>query len=149
SRSGSPGMAFLSCRINHHDINLVFSEKEKPQEPTGHTFTAGGTGLHHLALLVANKEEFEAWYRHITACGIKVVHGPVVHSSIHPEGDRTPGENRSFYFPDPSGNVIEILCDMGQMTSDNQIDMKWHAERLRRDGYPEEADRVREERSLR
>ncbi|MBI4641330.1 MAG: VOC family protein, partial [Candidatus Tectomicrobia bacterium] len=23
SRSGSPGMAFLSCRINHHDINLV------------------------------------------------------------------------------------------------------------------------------
>ena len=56
---------------------------------------------------------------------------------------RTPGENRAVYFCDPTGNAIEIFCDMAEMTEDNRIDRRWHAERLLRDGLVEEADRAR------
>jgi catechol 2,3-dioxygenase-like lactoylglutathione lyase family enzyme len=128
-------MAFLSCRVNHHDINLVFFPPETTPSPSEYSRNTRGAGLHHFALLVENKKEFEAWFHHIQACGIQIEHGPVVHSYTHPEGNNTPGENRSFYFADPSGNLIEICCDMGQMTEDNQLDPHWHAERLRRDGY--------------
>ncbi len=102
-----------------------------------------GLGLHHYAFEVRDKAEFEAWVKHLQSCGVKFVQGPLVHSSMHPEGDRTPGENRSVYFLDPSGNCIELCCEMGQMTEDNRINMQWHAERLLRDGYAEEAVRVR------
>ncbi len=137
-RPGSPGMAFLSCQVNHHDINLVFFPKEASPSPE-ESATKISTGLHHFALLVEDRREFEAWLHHIQSCGIPIHHGPVVHSYTHPEGNNTPGENRAFYFADPSGNLIEICCDMGQMTPENTIDPQWHAERLRRDGYVEEA----------
>ena len=142
-RPGGPGMAFMSCGQNHHDVNLVFYAKGRGPTPVENTRDVGAGGLHHYAFLVRDRAEFDAWVRHIRACGVKFVAGPLVHSSLHPEGDRTPGENRSVYFCDPSGNAIEICCEMGQMTEDNRIDMGWHAERLLRDGYAEEAARMR------
>ncbi len=143
-RPGGPGMAFMSCGRNHHDVNLVFYPRERGVTPVENTRELEGVGLHHYAFQVRDKAEFDAWVSHLQACGVKIVHGPLVHSSIHPEGDRrTPGENRSVYFCDPSGNAIEILCEMGQMAEDNRIDMAWHAERLLRDGHLQEAERVR------
>jgi catechol 2,3-dioxygenase len=144
-RPGSPGMAFMSCGRNHHDLNLVFYPKDAGLEAGENSRSTVGLGLHHYAFLVRDKAEFDAWVRHLEACAVQFVAGPLVHSSIHPEGDRTPGENRSAYFLDPSGNCIELCCEMGQMTEGNQIDMGWHAERLLRDGYLEEAARVRAE----
>ncbi len=142
-RPGGPGMAFMSCGHNHHDVNLVFFPKDAALQAGANSRNTVGLGLHHYAFLVRDKREFDAWVAHLKACGITFVAGPLVHSSIHPEGDRTPGENRSVYFLDPSGNAIELCCEMGQMTEDNQIDRDWHAERLLRDGYAEEAERVR------
>lgn len=141
-RPGGPGMAFLSFGRHHHDLNLVFYPEERGISPLDNSREVAAVGLHHLAVQVRTKVEFDAWLEHLRARGAKFVHGPLVHSSIHPEGDRrTPGENRSVYFCDPSGNAIEIFCEMAEMTEDNRIDMRWHAERLLRDGYAEEAGR--------
>jgi catechol 2,3-dioxygenase-like lactoylglutathione lyase family enzyme len=142
-RPGSAGMAFMSCGRNHHDVNLVFFPKDAGLEAGENSRATLGLGLHHYAFLVCDKREFDAWVAHLEARGVQFVAGPLVHSSIHPEGDRTPGENRSVYFLDPSGNCIELCCEMGQMTEDNRVSMQWHAERLLRDGYADEAARVR------
>ena len=143
-RPGGPGMAFMSFGRHHHDVNLVFYPEEAGVTPIENSREVPGTGLHHFAIQVRTKAEFDAWVQHLQSCGVKFVAGPLIHSSIHPDGDmRTPGENRAVYFCDPSGNAIEIFCDMAEMTEDNQIDMRWHAERLLRDGLVEEADRVR------
>ncbi len=133
-RPGGPGMAFMRCGRNHHDVNLVFYPKDAGLEAGENTRASGGLGLHHVAFLVRDRTEFDAWVRHLKACGVPFVQGPLVHSRLHPEGDGTPGENRSVYLLDPSGNAIEICCEMGQITEDDRIDMLWHAERLLRDG---------------
>jgi catechol 2,3-dioxygenase-like lactoylglutathione lyase family enzyme len=142
-RPGAPGMAFMTCGRNHHDVNLVFYPEGRGPRPVENTRETEEGGLHHYAFLVRDRAEFEAWVKHLQGCGVRFTHGPLVHSSIHPEGDKTPGENRSVYFCDPSGNNIEICCEMAQMTEDNRIDLAWHAERLLRDGYVEEAARLR------
>ena len=145
-RPGGPGMAFMSFGTHHHDINLVFYPKDAAVIPMENSRELPGVGLHHYAIRVGTRAEFEAWLRHLEACDVKFVAGPLVHSSIHPDGDRrTPGENRSVYFTDPSGNAIEVFSEMGEMTEGNRIDMSWHAARLIRDGYREEAERVRTE----
>lgn len=36
-----------------------------------------------------------------------------------------------------------ILSGMAERMEDKRTDMRWHAERLLRDGYPDEADGVR------
>ena len=144
-RPGGPGMAFMSFGTHHHDINLVFYPRDSGVAPVPNSREIPGVGLHHYAIRVGTRAEFEAWLRHLDACGVAFVAGPLVHSSIHPDGDRrTPGENRSVYFCDPSGNAIEIFSEMAEMTEDNQISRQWHAERLLRDGYAAEAERVRD-----
>ena len=65
-----------------------------------------------------SRADFDAWESHIRSLGIEIAHGPVVHSPTHPEGDGTLGENRAFYFHDPSGNGIEIFTDMAPMNAD-------------------------------
>ena len=43
---------------------------------------------------------------------LKIVRGPVIHSSFNKNGDGTWGENESFYVLDPDNHRIEIFCDM-------------------------------------
>lgn len=143
-RTGARGMAFMSFGRQHHNVNLVFYPSESGVSPVDNTREIAQAGLHHFAIQVGTKTEFDAWLAHLRACGVEFVHGPLIHSSIHPDGDgRTPGENRSVYFTDPSGNAIEIFSEMAEMTEDNQINMQWHAERLLRDGCAEEAAAIR------
>ena len=93
---------------------------------------------------VPDKSALLAWHRHLKEAGLEIVPptseegGPVVFSSMHPEGVGTPGENRAFFFHDPFGNRFEFFCDMAKMTKDNQVDPDWNRDRMRRDGYPVE-----------
>ena len=135
-------MAFMRCGRRHHDVNLMYhppgQNAGQPQGSQGRS----GAGADHVAFLVLNRAEFEAWVAHLRACGVRFTWGPLVHSSIHPEGDQqTVGENRALYFSDPSGNTIEICCDMAELTDEGTIDMQWHAEPLLHDGYDLEAAR--------
>jgi len=89
-----------------------------------------------LALRVASKKEFDAWEAYLKGEEIEVFYGPVVHSPTHPEGDGFWGENRALYFSDPSGNTIELFCDMAEMDADtNAVNEPWFRARMKRDGY--------------
>ncbi len=54
--------------------------------------------LHHVAFNIA-LEDFEAEKKHLEGLGIKVV--ATLHEWLHV---------RSQYFPDPEGNLIELVC---------------------------------------
>jgi catechol 2,3-dioxygenase-like lactoylglutathione lyase family enzyme len=56
------------------------------------------TTLHHIALNIA-LEDFEAEKRRLEGLGLKV--NATVHEWIHV---------RSLYFPDPEGNLLELVC---------------------------------------
>jgi hypothetical protein len=91
-------------------------------------------GMHHFSLHVGSKEEFEAWVSYCRAEDIEIFWEPAVHSTAHPEGDGFFGEHRRFFISDPSGNHIQIPCDMAQIdSSTNRVDDKWFGDRLERD----------------
>ncbi|MDA0998914.1 MAG: VOC family protein [bacterium] len=123
---------FMTITDEHHVINVVeLAPENRPKEDR----SPSGYGLHHFAFSVEDKAEFDAWYDHLKANGVKFVKEPVVHSPTHPEGDGSWGENRAMYFPDPDGNLIEIFCDMGILNKNNEFNREWHAGRLKRDGH--------------
>jgi len=136
------GICFMRCGVWHHEVSLIGFPKEAGLRPRREKMTEPGVGLHHVAFQVDSKAELEAWAAHIRSHGIPIVAGPLVHSPVHPEGDGTLGENRAFYFHDPSGNGIEIFCDMAEMDGDtNRVNEKWFRARLERDGqHPDAAD---------
>ena len=109
---------FITCTNKHHVINLVqLAPQYRPQDaprPANSRKTLQ-YGLHHFAFEVEDKAAFEAWEKHLRVLGIEFVHGPLVHSPVHPEGDGSWGENRALYFCDPDGNAIEIFCDLLEM----------------------------------
>ena len=61
----------------------------------------GGQRLDHLGFIVADPEEVNRAAKLLAAQGIALRHPP----RIHRDG------SRSFYFPDPDGNVIQILYE--------------------------------------
>lgn len=134
------GLCFMRCTRLHHDVNLVFWPKGKIEPPEGSSFETAKVGLHHLALRVTSKKDLDAWDAYLREEGIEVFYGPVVHSPTHPEGDGFWGENRALYFADPSGNSIELFCDMAEMDpQSNQVNEAWFRARLERDGYARDA----------
>ncbi|MBI3129564.1 MAG: VOC family protein [Candidatus Tectomicrobia bacterium] len=132
------GLCFIRCTGLHHDINLVFRRGRDPELEALPKIDQGTTkdlGIHHFALRVRDRAEFNGWEAWLRENGIAIVRGPVVHSPTHPEGDGTWGENRALYFCDPDGHRIEIFCEMAEMDPrTNGIDPRWYAERLRQDG---------------
>ena len=128
----------ISCTNKHHTINLF---EFRPKDgacgyPDDHTQDNDEYGLMHFAFEVNDRNTFNAWVEYIRSSEeINIVRGPTLHSSTHPEGDGTPGENRSIYISDPDGNVIEIMCDMMQIDKDGDVNREWYADRIRRDGY--------------
>lgn len=134
------GICFMRSGDLHHELSLVAYPKEAGLKPSTEGMRDPGVGLHHIGFEVESKDALEAWADHIRSQGIKIVSGPLVHSPTHPEGDGTLGENRAFYFHDPSGNGIEIFCDMAPLDADtNRIKEDWFRDRLERDGYPRDA----------
>ena len=57
-----------------------------------------GTTLHHIALNIS-LEDFDAEQRRLEGLGLKV--HATVHEWLHV---------RSLYFPDPEGNLLELVC---------------------------------------
>jgi len=140
---GPWGICFMRCGDEHHEVSLVAFPKEAQTDLPASGFRAPlAAGLHHLAFEAASREEFDRWLSHLRGRGIEFAYGPVVHSPAHPEGDGTLGENRAVYFHDPSGNIIEIFCDMARMDpASNRVGEAWFRERLARDGHsPSAAD---------
>ncbi len=137
---GPHAICFMRCGNLHHAVSLVHFSKETKISSRPEMMLNPEVGLHHVAFEVDSKKELEEWANYIRAQGFKIVMEPVVHSPTNPEGDGTMGENRAFYFKDPSGNGIEIFCDMAEMDEEtNRVDEKWFRDRLERDGHPREA----------
>lgn len=137
------GLCFMRCADLHHDLNLVFwPEGEGPPPPEGRSFDTLRTGLHHVALQVEDRTRLDAWAAHFEAEGIEIFWGPSIHSPTHPEGDGFWGENNALYVADPSGNCIEIFCDLAVMDPyANRVNEAWFRDRLARDGHaPDAAD---------
>ncbi len=132
------GLCFMRCTALHHDLNLIFwPEGEGPEPPVGRSFETMQTGLHHIAFQVENRSALEAWEAHLKEEGIEIFWGPSIHSPTHPEGDGFWGENHAFYISDPSGNSVEIFCDMAIMDPyTNRVNESWFRDRLARDGHP-------------
>jgi len=134
------GICFMRCGKDHHELSLIAFPKEAAIGPKRGAMRTPEAGLHHVAFEVGSREEFEQWLAHLRAHGVEFAAGPLVHSPTHPEGDGTLGENRAVYFYDPSGNGIEIFCDMAPMDEDtNRVNEGWFRERLERDGHPGDA----------
>ena len=137
SWSGRPSR-HISCTNKHHTINLFeFRPKDGSTNlPKNHSQDNDEYGLMHFAFEVENKGIFDEWVKYLNSVSeIKIIRGPTLHSATHPEGDGTPGENRSIYIEDPDGNVVEIMCDMMRVGKNGEVDKKWYRERVSRDGY--------------
>ncbi|MEE9273884.1 MAG: VOC family protein [bacterium] len=131
------GLCFMRCHELHHDFNLIFWPKGEVPAPESNSFEEARCGLHHVAIRLPSKVEMDAWDAYLKEEGIEVFYGPVVHSPTHPDGDGFWGENRALYFCDPSGNAIELFCDMAPMDpATNQVNKAWFRDRLERDGHP-------------
>lgn len=134
------GICFMRSGNLHHEISLIGYAKEENLKPNKIGIRDPGVGLHHIAFEVKSKEEFESWINHLNEHKIEFTSGPLVHSPTHPEGDGTLGENRALYFYDPSGNGIEIFCDMAPIDeNNNSINEKWFRDRLEKEGYSRDA----------
>ena len=133
------GGCFIRCGDFHHDIVLMFTPEGSPNKPVPSALVSDH-GMHHFSLRVGSKEEFEAWVSYCRAEDIEIFWEPAVHSTAHPEGDGFFGEHRGFFISDPSGNHIQILCDMALIdSSSNRVDGKWFGDRLERDGLARDA----------
>jgi catechol 2,3-dioxygenase-like lactoylglutathione lyase family enzyme len=104
-------MAFLRFTDDHHNI-VLFTH---PRPVTEENRQAGYNGLQHIALEVADRDEWLKALAELRRKGVKIVQGPLVHG---PEGGSGPGNafggsgSRSFYIEDPDGNRVEIYTDM-------------------------------------
>ncbi|OGL58978.1 MAG: hypothetical protein A3J27_08120, partial [Candidatus Tectomicrobia bacterium RIFCSPLOWO2_12_FULL_69_37] len=107
------GLAFLRCTALHHDLSLFFWPEGECPAPKERTMFRWEPGMHHIALQVGSRRELEAWEAYLKAQGVEIVWQRAIHSPTHPEGDGLWGENHAIYISDPSGNCIEIFCDMG------------------------------------
>ena len=137
---GPHAICFMRCGNLHHAVSLVHFSKETEISSRPEMMLSPEVGLPHVAFEVGSKKELEDWANYIRAQGLELAMEPVVHSPANPEGDGTMGENRAFYFKDPSGNGIEIFCDMAEMDEDtNRVNDKWFRDRLERDGHAGEA----------
>ena len=136
------GLAFLRCTALHHDLSLFFWPEGECPAPKERTMFRWEPGMHHIALQVGSRRELEAWEAHLKDQGVEIVWQRAIHSPTHPEGDGLWGENHALYVSDPSGNCIEIFCDMGVFDpARNEVYEGWFRDRLARDGHgPNAAD---------
>ena len=102
-------MAFLRLNKQHHDLVLTHNPNRKYTKKNDENSPAG---IHHFAFECATRDSFLFYLSKAKEMNLKIVRGPVIHSSFHKNGDGTWGENESFYVLDPDNHRIEIFCDM-------------------------------------
>ena len=123
----SGAMAFMRFNDDHHNI-VLFTH---PTEVTEENRHAGYNALQHIALEVADRDEWLKALADLRRKGIKIVQGPLIHG---PEGGSGPGNafggsgSRSFYFLDPDGNRLEIYTDMMKVPDGEQFPRAEYAE---------------------
>ena len=106
-------MAFLRLHAQHHDLVLTHDPERKYTKKTNKKSPAG---IHHFAFECLDRKSFLFYLSRAKQMNLTIVRGPVVHSSFHPEGDGTWGENESFYVLDPDEHRIEIFWDMATIS---------------------------------
>ncbi len=87
-----PGMLFLRCSEQHHDLALL-------AVPFGARSEERHLGLFHFALAVPTYEDLLEAYRFLAAHEV-----PILGAADHLV-------SKSFYFEDPDGNEIELYAD--------------------------------------
>ncbi|MEW6777742.1 MAG: VOC family protein [Bdellovibrionota bacterium] len=100
-------LCFLSCGNVHHDIVLVQQKDPK----TGGAVPVGGHQLAHYAFELGPDESPEAFAKRLRDKKIPILYGPILHDP-GPGGDGSWGGNRSVYFRDPDGHVVEVYSGM-------------------------------------
>ena len=108
-------MAFMRFTDDHHNV-VLFTHPTRVTDETRH---AGYNALQHIALEVADRDEWLKALATLHRKGVEITLGPLVHG---PEGSVGAPVNfsggsgsRSFYFKDPDGNLLEIYADMMQV----------------------------------
>ena len=133
------GGCFIRCKNLHHDVLLMFTPEDSPNQQAPSALVSN-RGMHHFSLRVGSKAELDAWADYCRAEGVEMFWETAVHSAAHPEGDGFFGEHRGFFISDPSGNHIQILCDMAEIDPEtNRVDEGWFRDRLERDGIARNA----------
>jgi catechol 2,3-dioxygenase-like lactoylglutathione lyase family enzyme len=116
----SGAMAFMRFTDDHHNI-VLFTH---PTPVTDENRHAGYNALQHVALEVADRDEWLKALADLRRKGVEIVQGPLIHG---PEGGNGPGNafggsgSRSFYFLDPDGNRLEIYTDMMKVPEGEQF----------------------------
>tara|TARA_B100000029_G_C17043640_1_gene766906 strand:+ start:64 stop:612 length:549 start_codon:yes stop_codon:yes gene_type:complete len=110
-------MAFLRLNNRHHDLVLTHDPKRKYIEKS---LLESAAGIHHFAFECPSRNSFLSYLSRAKEMNLKIVRGPVIHSSFHKDGDGTWGENESFYVLDPDGHRVEIFCDMASITDEGK-----------------------------
>jgi catechol 2,3-dioxygenase-like lactoylglutathione lyase family enzyme len=120
-------MAFMRFTDDHHNI-VLFTH---PTRVTDENRNAGYNALQHIALEVADRDEWLRALADLKRKGVEIVQGPLIHG---PEGGPGAGRNfggsgsRSFYFEDPDGNRLEIYTDMMKVPEGEQFPRAEYAE---------------------
>jgi catechol 2,3-dioxygenase-like lactoylglutathione lyase family enzyme len=120
-------MAFMRFTDDHHNI-VLFTHPTRVTDENRH---AGYNALQHIALEVADRDEWLKALADLKRKGVEIVQGPLIHG---PEGGDGPGRNfggsgsRSFYFLDPDGNRLEIYTDMMRVPAEEQFPRAEYAE---------------------
>jgi len=110
-------MAFLRLNNRHHDLVLTHDPK---RNYVTKSLTESAAGIHHFAFECPNRDSFVSHLSRAHTMNLKIVRGPVIHSSFHKDGDGSWGENESFYVLDPDGHRVEIFCDMASITDEGR-----------------------------
>ena len=120
-------LAFMRFTDDHHNIVLFTHPRPVTDEDRG----VGYNALQHIALEVADRDEWLRALADLRQKGVAIVQGPLVHG---PEGGDGPGRNpggsgsRSFYIRDPDGNLVEIYTDMMKVPNGEPFPRREYAE---------------------
>ena len=124
-------MAFMRFTDDHHNI-VLFTH---PTRVTDENRNAGYNALQHIAMEVADRDEWLRALADLKRKGVEIVQGPLIHG---PEGGNGPGNafggsgSRSFYFLDPDGNRLELYTDMMKVPEGEQFPRAEYAEVLKK-----------------
>jgi catechol 2,3-dioxygenase len=124
-------MAFMRFTDDHHNI-VLFTHPTRVTDENRH---AGYNALQHIAMEVADRDEWLKALADLKRKGVEIVQGPLIHG---PEGGNGPGNafggsgSRSFYFLDPDGNRLELYTDMMKVPEGEQFPRAEYAEVLKK-----------------
>ena len=121
-------IAFMRFNEDHHNI-VLFTH---PTEVDDETKNLGYNALQHVAMEVADRDEWLKALADLRRKGVPIILGPLIHG---PEGSMGAPANfmggsgsRSFYFKDPDGNLLEIYSEMVKVPNGDPFPRPEYAE---------------------